>query len=488
MSLTVSVVSTPHLYEPVGLGSDLGLWFQLSSTASSSTNFKYIYNVQSIDSVTSSIIYNLGQYKVPPRPDGTGLFTPHKALRTKMSYDLNPFITNPIGCYNSFVKYNIGYGIEYGPSFSFTGTFNLFGSLGLSVSTSLDIKINDTILLSKDNTTINPQYDTYTNVTSIGTNFIITNIPFGTTSSNETGLITDLQRNTGTSSVFYAFNGTKQYNEVNVDFGLMYGSTGSNTGYKAFTDYIYYTNNQQSSSSVDNKSVYLSNYETLSLLVDKTNFPGTYSLGYLIQYKDGSGYLTYSTPTLGTTYKRMDIPVGPANLTAKGLTMSQVTTYGVLLFDASVGILSGPTIMGYKIDTNCSPYDNKRICWLNRFGGFDYWNFNWKNVKTTNIVRTPFKKILPYNYNIGARGLSTLSTQANDTYTITTDWLQDFDITFLKQLLTSPEVYVVDEVNDLYYPIVITDSQYLTKTKLNDKLYSLQVGYMHSYDINTYNQ
>lgn len=487
-SLTASLISTPHTYEPLGVGNG-GLWFQLSSnTASYATNFKYLFNLSSVDPYTGQV-NNLGLYKVPPRPDATGLFSVAKSLRSVTSKDFDPFIIKEMPCTYSWVKYKVQYGVELNPGITYSSINNNGGFCQFNLGTSTSPLVGDYILISKDNTTINPQYNGYCTISSVqsGTQFTTT-LPYATysilPSYIETGDITDLNRYVGTSSYFYAYTGTKQYNEIGTDFGYLVMTNSGSQISNFLTTY-----NQYAITNLQGKSVYLNNFETIGAMVDPTTTTVS-SIKYLFYTNPNDSIfniwaqytMTYSQ---NIDTKKIEIPVGPANLNQLGITMSMVDHYFVEVYSNTLG---GLGLMLYKVVSNCSPYNNMRLAFANSMGSYDYWNFNWKNVQTTNIIRTPFRQTLPFNYGIGQRGDSTLSTQANDTYSISSDWLQDFDATFLKQLLISNDVYVVDELNNNYYPIVILDSSYTTQTKLNDKLYALNINFKYAYDINIYNQ
>lgn len=488
MSLTVSVISKPNQYEPVGIGTG-GLWFQFSSPTSSSSlpSFKYVVSLFSVDPQFSAQTTNLGTYKIPPYIDSTGLFSVADTLSSQLTYNYNPFITTWTNCPNSIVKYYVQYGLEYNPGFTYSGGFNHSGNLGLTMSIPFDIQVSDSILIDKNNLAINPQYNGYHTVTATSSTTVITNEAYATYSISpgytESGSITDLIRNIGTSSYFYAFNGSKQYNQINENFGTLYVATNSTYVTQNFlTNYNSYTFN------FSQKQVYLSNYETLSLLIDPLiNSPNIvlYSL-YNNLNNLISPTATASIPFLLNSHdKRVDIPSGPANLTALGVNLTGINYYIVSVIDHNTNVLAD---MFYQIVTNCSPYPNIRLAFLNLLGGFDYWNFNWKNQQTTNIQKVLYNVALPFNYSIGQRTENVLSQKANDTYTISSDWLQDFDATFLRELLLSPIVYVVDEVNNLSYPITILDSSYAVKTKLNNQLYAITLSFKYAYDINLFKQ
>jgi len=187
-------------------------------------------------------------------------------------------------------------------------------------------------------------------------------------------------------------------------------------------------------------------------------------------------------------YKQLTLSSGPQNLKDAGYTFSTNCKY----YDVTIGITqslaNANMISRHEIVPNCSIYDNVRVMFLNREGGYDYWNFNKDSKRTVNINdRKEYKKLLNYDYSIGDRGSTVYSQIINDTYMINTDWVSEEDYLFLEQLITSPDVYIIDEVNDNKIPIVITDSSYVIKTALRDSMFNVTLSYKLAYNTNIQN-
>src|ERR1035437_518268 len=111
---TFSVINTPYLYSPV----NEVMWINNLSGSYSVSDFKYIYNINKVDQISLSKT-PVGEFKIPPRPvSGYGLFSPNKLLRSSLSYDFQPFITNVTTASHSLMMYNYNYGCSYNPGFS----------------------------------------------------------------------------------------------------------------------------------------------------------------------------------------------------------------------------------------------------------------------------------------------------------------------------------------------------------------------------------
>lgn len=572
-----SIITNPGTYSPV----NKEIWFQTDDSLSAGLNFKYVYKINKLNPLTDAPT-SLGVYKVPPRPStGYGLFTPHKVLRSQVSYNLQPYIQWITNANNSAVKYNLNYGFQYSIERPYTGTFNASGNLALTLSTtsSNPFLAGDIIYIDKTNKQSNPQYDGEATITSsvfqvifgITVSYIVVNKDFVTSSTSDAGVISDLYRIEGTSSNFWAFNGTRQYTEINTNFSDDYVFRDSAAYTHFLTEYgidtALFSPPSVAYMEQNGKPIYNYQFETLSVFQEGT-FPNMqYSFGAYTA--TGSLITTWSIQATSSTNilnRRFDLPVGTANLTLRGLvgTTSNIKYYLMNVYDSSYNTKASKI---WKVVNNCSPYPNNyRLAFLNRLGGFDYYNFNWKSTNTINKTSVEFKKILDYNYSIGDRQDTILSQDANNSYTISTDWITEKEAEWFKQLITSPEVYQVsdpweffdnsfnaysalgfvgktkhkfkvgdqitikqfpgfthasynntftitqvpDEYNIItdgafvsttgaegglaYYadnrflPLIITDTSYTVKTKINDKLFAFSLTFRYAYQVNLQNQ
>ena len=182
------------------------------------------------------------------------------------------------------------------------------------------------------------------------------------------------------------------------------------------------------------------------------------------------------------TYRRLEIGVGPMNLPAVNFTGADY--YRVYVSNASYVVSE---YRFYKIDTQCSNYDKQRIVFLNRMGGYDYFSFTLDSKRSINITRTEYEKILNWNYSIGDRGKTILAQKAEAKMTMNSNWITENDATWLEELLTSPDTYILT-TNNTKLPIIITDNSYEVKTYLRNQVFNLVLNYKFAYDINLQNE
>lgn len=487
MPVSVSILNNPQSLSPA----NAELWLRVDSASSGLTDFKYVFTPQfKLEPFASTTYSSIGSYRVPPRPDGgNGLFTPNRLLKSYFEYKINPYISRFEPVQKGLLAYQIRYGAEYDPNLTFTDTINVSGNLGFTFSVAHDLSVNDIITINKDNKNYNPTYDGTCSVTSIVNTYSIkTNKTFNTSTllANEGGTVDLVSKYSGTSSAFYTWPGTKQYQENGTDF----------TKYSISSTTSKFLTNQPAYNKVQ-----ADDYQTISFILPANNITN-WRMG--IDLYDASGNQLFGTTShislsASNTYLRQDFGIGPKNLTNIGITMSSVDTYRCFLNippDMPGQSWSrGSEYAYFKVDTTCSSYDKTRICFLNRRGGFDYFNFTLDNKKQVEVKRTEYQRELAWNYQIGDRGQTILSQDTTTKYTANSNWITESESIWLEELLTSPEVYVLGNTsstgaaaNGYKLPIIITDNNYEVKTYMRNQTFNLVLNYRMANDLNLQNE
>jgi hypothetical protein len=156
---------------------------------------------------------------------------------------------------------------------------------------------------------------------------------------------------------------------------------------------------------------------------------------------------------------------------------------------------NGTTPLGnpIKYDIVCNQkYPNVRIKWKNRYGQFDWYNFNMVSRQSFSTERKT------YQPQLGTWESSTLSYQNYDTATqayivdskqnisVNSNWLPETYNDILKQLLVSDEIYwIYDESTSLVRPLTIVTDGIQFKTGVVDKLiqYTFDFQYGQPYKL-----
>jgi hypothetical protein len=464
------------------------IWFQWTCAGATFSNFNYWVQLNTLVQGTASQIVQTAfpLQSFPPEPNLNGLTTVNEYLNTQVSNILNPLIEEMLVDTGSVVRYNLTYGLSFNPQLPFTDVTNSTGALTLTANTSVGggnfiIAPNDIITIEMTNTLFNPQYNGTSSVTGSGSTYIITNTAFGTTSSiPQPGLITGISRICGTTSDFWAYNGTRQYDQINTDFTqLQIGGvatqwlTDFSTTISGLNDTWVY------------KPIFLNQYETSALFMDPTSVLKVTGLEIVTYDQTFTQIATYSIVGLTSSvgYEKYEFGVGTQNLADAGIPFTGVYYYVVLplINFGLIGFeLSG--ILRKIVQCNPSPYTNVQLAWLNTFGDWDYYNFNYKNVYTQNITRTTIGNILPWNYNVGDRGTDNLSIDGTKSGSISTGFITETDAAVLANLHRALEVYKI--VGTYSYPIQLSDPTFTYKTYLNEKLIEVDFTYTDSFPIN----
>ncbi len=131
-----------------------------------------------------------------------------------------------------------------------------------------------------------------------------------------------------------------------------------------------------------------------------------------------------------------------------------------------------------RFENKCEQkYPNVRIKWKNRYGQWDYFNFDMVSRESFSATKRT------YQPQIGSWGGATLSYNGYDssienyiadssqTLKVNTDWVSEDYNDIFKQLLVSDEIYIVENNpgNDVK-PITISTSNMMFKTGVVDKL------------------
>lgn len=468
--MSITILNQPTIGQPLNTVDSATIYYQLDSTVSNSVNFKYLNKINILGpSATASYLY-----KVPPRPTtGYGLFSASDILKTYTSYYKNPLITTLTHTPECYVRWQAVFYEEYNPQKSFTDTVYISGFLGLTFSVAHGFAVGDVITIDKDNKSINPSYDGTASITAVPNIYTVkTNKPWGTNSSNESGNITDIIKYSipATASTIWGFNGTRQYVQVASTFSsYILTSTQSN----------FLTNYE------DTKKVFLTDWGTLGFGIESSMTTGYKTLVSTYDYNK----TLMATYSFNSTYtgaaKSFDIPAYPMNLSQMSVSFTGVKYYDIKFLNPSNNIIS--KTYEFEIVPNCSPYQNFRIMFLNSLGKMDYWNFNYISRNTFAVDRTEFKKTLDYNYSIGDRGQTILSQAVQESFYLSSDWISEYDSEYLKELIYSPELYLINDDNQTI-PLIITDTNYEVKTNLKDRLFCISINVKLAYRQATQNQ
>ena len=153
------------------------------------------------------------------------------------------------------------------------------------------------------------------------------------------------------------------------------------------------------------------------------------------------------------------------------------------------GIIPGSAISQlYTINVNCANtknYEPIRLCWLNQWGGWDYYTFTQKSINKISTKGSTYNQIegtwneSSYRINGYKGGKKAFRVNATEKITMNTDFVNESESEWFEELINSPEVYMLEgyqedsslpALNEYVTPVRLTTSSYTRKTIANDRL------------------
>lgn len=136
------------------------------------------------------------------------------------------------------------------------------------------------------------------------------------------------------------------------------------------------------------------------------------------------------------------------------------------------------------IEETCLDFTPITLSWLNTRGFMDYFIFNKRSDFKTTVKREsyysdtdPLTNTSYNNWRPNSRGITTFSSQIQDEWTLTTDWLTDLEAMSLRSLFISPMVKMDVEGagNGLWIAVQVQDAQWEEKTYRKDRLFQYKI-------------
>lgn len=388
--------------------------------------FKYVFDIFSTNSIGSQTTY-VGRVKQTPNPSGVGML------------DLSRYLQNQVDAITIS---------------SSTGSVNLTdGSSGFANPSNCSYIVY-----------CGEEYSEtlYGPVTLYNGN--------GTTSTGTT--LSSIATTTG-----YTFNGVKQFEE---------GFDWNETPYVAPTGRKLLTNSPRTLyKETDEYFTMASLYGTYS--GTPFNFSGTTyaqvynSAGTLLTTYNPSPLVTYSSPRIRMLYSAQNI----SNIVA-----GYENTWNKIVIGFSTDATERITI--YRTNCPWDKYDPKDIIFLNRLGGFDTFRFYGSKDEEVKIERGTYQRAYgtwssnTFNYNTSERGTSNIKTDLTVNGDVMSDFLDRDTVNWLEELLTSPQVYMIEDSKLI--PINITNSTFKNQLRGNVRLRQVSFSYVKSNQTRTQQQ
>lgn len=287
---------------------------------------------------------------------------------------------------------------------------------------------------------------------------------------------------TSTPSVFN-YTGTDIYVSYELKVGEDYGGT-MTTNLATVTTAAY---NYANPIYRDYTTAYLSTYNNKFLTIrDKTNIEvRTDERCYI-------GYLVESPTTSITASVSVDggAPVTGSGYTANKFVLCDVSPAAVNAYLGGTYITANTTSYTVTIGSDtvtcylaCVPYERQRLHFLNALGGYDSFVFRAVNreiyqVQRESYVRREWDLVgasmsRADAYNVMYGTTINYANAREMTLDLKTDWLSVTDHNWLRELITSPEVYL--ENTRHHFPCIIETSEWTQRHRRTDKNFTLSL-------------
>jgi hypothetical protein len=212
--------------------------------------------------------------------------------------------------------------------------------------------------------------------------------------------------------------------------------------------------------------------------------------------KDGT---SATSSTITSVNARIDYTMTQYDVSPRSLNTALGTTFiddNTLYYNVYASIELSSGVFTTATTPNFYPYCESKyevftLVWLNQYGGYDSYQFSKKSTRAYQLEKKSFERI-PYNIN-PANGVmnyvqmsgSTSSkvfvesqivydSKFKESMSLNTDIIDEATYDWLSELIISPCVFLFS--NDSFVPVMIKETNYDFKKRVNDKVFNLTVN------------
>ena len=190
---------------------------------------------------------------------------------------------------------------------------------------------------------------------------------------------------------------------------------------------------------------------------------------------------------VGGNFQTITIAAGPNNIKTP---IGATTTHYYIIPNVSMQCdtqISAWRAQRYNIlQEPCNDYPHIQFAWLNSLGFRDQFTFTKRNEKVINTKSNEFLKesadynSTSYSVDLQSRGYTTYSQTITETWTATTDYINDQQAELLESMFKSAQInarFSTGEYADQWVPVKIARSKYTQKTNRKDRLFQYTVTF-----------
>jgi hypothetical protein len=187
----------------------------------------------------------------------------------------------------------------------------------------------------------------------------------------------------------------------------------------------------------------------------------------IAQFNQAGSLLQLDTfPTVTGSGKINHLPLMPANVNEMFALDANWHHYRIGFEGSSAQ--KARTIVVFKAADECR-FDKVRLAWANSRGGWDYFNFTKRNEESYSVERKRYRKVVgnygnadnteAFGFNTYDRGLTERTPFVEKMLRIRTDFLTEGQFEYLKNLIYSQSVYIVNPDGSAT-PVVVDSNNY----------------------------
>lgn len=206
----------------------------------------------------------------------------------------------------------------------------------------------------------------------------------------------------------------------------------------------------------------------------------SYTVGDIVLVRQSGGYQNasyeglHSIVAVPDSYSIiLDVPFASSSPVNGGIASQKTTSYSIYLVDT--GNTRTSEIKTFDIDDRCSSFEPFELLFLDKQGSYIPANFDLQSTKTINIEKSYFKghygdydpSLGRWSYDSTDGAKRTLTSLSAMEIQLTSQFLEESEIYFWRELFASPVVYLKEDGQ--YWPVIVKTSSFQPLKKKNKK-------------------
>ena len=229
----------------------------------------------------------------------------------------------------------------------------------------------------------------------------------------------------------------------------------------------------------------LSDWTTIKMRETDSQIFGFINTGFILDFRLVVNYANNTSQNYTITPSSVSTPsITYVRVTPINYGSNVVSIYVSVRWSNNGGVITRQNEFANIFIQGCGRYDPMRIAYLNKYGAYDFFNFDLVNKTTFQIEKKGYER----NYNgdiYEANGIVVKNvnpiyfTKETQNWRIISDYINDVQSELLRELYSSPLVYL-NLVNDNYItpswiPVKPNATTYEVKKTASDKLFNLEI-------------